>query len=144
MFCSLLFFLFLWVGEEKEVTKSRDKEPLQKQCDLICRLASSILILCHTKTSDFEQRCITRHQFPLFMSQECVHLKKSCFKSCDRVELVKPCAGAVWRAGCLELGEVSPLGFYCQIWLTFVVRVISLGWYFRNGVSCTACRNVRR
>lgn len=48
---------------------------------------------------------------------------------------------AVWRASSSELGEVSALGFYCKIWLTFVARVISLGWYFRNGVSCTADRN---
>lgn len=44
----------------------------------------------------------------------------------------------------LELGEVSPLGFFSKIWLTFVARVIFLGWCFRNAVSCTACRNVRR
>lgn len=53
---------------------------------------------------------------------------------------VKPCAGA----GCLELGEFSPLGFYSKTYLTFEARVISLGWYFRNGVSCAACRNARR
>lgn len=59
------------------------------------------------------------------------------------MDQVKPCAGAVSRAGCLELGEVSPLGFYSKIWLTFVGRVISLGWCFRSGVSCAVCRIVR-
>lgn len=78
--------LFLWVGEKKEITKSRDKESMPKQYDFICSLASPILTLCHTKSSDFRQRCVTRPQFPLFMSQQCVHLKKSCFRCCDRGE----------------------------------------------------------
>lgn len=125
MFCSLLF-LFLWVGEEKEITKSRDKESLPKQYDLICSLASCILTLCYTKTSDFGQRCITRHQFPLFMSQQCVHLKKL-FQVLWYSEII----AQLFSAGCsLALGQ-APAAGHCQssalFWLQHTGNSVSSG-----------------
>lgn len=90
---------------------------MQKQYDLICSLASCILILCHTKTSDFGQRCITRHQFPLFLSQQCVHLKKSCFR---RRDTVKQLPHLVPARCTLALGQ-GPAARQCQpsalVWL---------------------------